>query len=118
MAYTDAALNIAVDALAGDIDEVSLHSADPGTTGTNELSGGTYARQAVTFAAGVAGEAFVNNAPTFDVPASATVAYVGFWDSTGPTFRASAVVTTETYSENGGTYQVLNTTKLAVSNTV
>ena len=113
--FTVDALNIAADAVAGDIATVSLHSADPGDTGLNELSGGSYARQSVTFDAATGGEAFVNNSPTFDVPADGTVAYLGFWDGLDA-FKVSIQVVTETYSENGGTYQVLNTTKLSVAN--
>lgn len=35
--------------------EVALHTADPGTTGANEVVEGAYARQSVTFAAADAG---------------------------------------------------------------
>ena len=34
---------------------VSLHTADPGTTGANEVHGGGYARQPAEFSAGVVG---------------------------------------------------------------
>jgi len=114
--FNDGALNTMMTALTGEITDCSLHSADPGTTGINELSGGTYARQTVTFGAAVSGQANVNNAPVFDVPASGTVAYVGFW--AGTSFRVGVQVTTESYSSNGGTYQLQNTTYLDVSNTV
>jgi len=115
--FTVDALNIAADAVAGDIATVSLHSADPGDTGLNELSGGSYARQSVTFDPATGGDAFVNNSPTFDVPPDGTVAWLGFWDGAGtPEFKVGVQVVTETYSENGGTYQVLNTTKLSIAN--
>lgn len=114
MSFTVDALNIAADAVAGVITHASLHSADPGANGADELTGGSYARQTVTFAAAANGEASVNNAPMFDVPPSATIAYVGFWENT--TFRVGVQVPTETYSANGGTYQVQNTTKLVFQN--
>lgn len=112
--FTMESLNVGADAIAGEITQCSLHSDDPGDTGDNELSGGSYSRESVTFDAASGGEAAVNNSPLFNVPASATVAYVGFW--AGTDFRVGVQVPTETYSSNGGTYQVQNTTKLALQN--
>lgn len=66
----------------------SLHSADPGTTGTSEISGGApaYARKALTWAAGTV-DGIVTASATFDVPASTGVAFAGlFTASTGGTF--------------------------------
>jgi len=108
--YMDGAKNVMLTALRSELTQVSLHSSDPGTTGTNELTGGTYARKAVTLTVPSAGAMNVSNAPEFDVPPSATVAWVGFW--AGSTFRAKAAVTTEVYSTNGGKYTLLNTTVL------
>ena len=46
-----AGLNAAIAAaiVPGTTYYLSLHSADPGTTGASEFSGGTYARQAIVF---------------------------------------------------------------------
>jgi hypothetical protein len=66
--------------LTGAINRVSLHSADPGTTGANEISGGTYARQAVTWDTPSGGTVSNSGVITFDVPAGASVRFVGFWD--------------------------------------
>ena len=70
--------------------DASLHSAFPGSTGANELTGGTpaYARKAITVNAASAGQRLLNAAVTFDVPAGTTVRWVGFWNST--TFRDCA----------------------------
>lgn len=64
------------------INAASLHSAFPGTTGTNELSGGSpaYAQKTITVNAASGGQRLLNAAVTFDVPAS-TVRWVGFWNS-------------------------------------
>jgi hypothetical protein len=58
---------------------LSLHSADPGTTGASEFSGGSYARQAIVFSTWTAG-ATGNNA-AIAVPNAGTTAatYVGIW---------------------------------------
>lgn len=59
----------------------SLHSAFPGTTGANEISGGTpaYARKAITVNASSGGTRLLNAAIVHDVPAS-TVAWLGFYN--------------------------------------
>jgi hypothetical protein len=52
----------AVTAVAG---YLSLHTADPGTTGANEVSGGSYARQAITWNAASGGEQTSSDGQTF-----------------------------------------------------
>lgn len=47
--FTDAERNYLADQEAARISYLSLHTADPGTTGASEASGGSYARQPVTF---------------------------------------------------------------------
>jgi hypothetical protein len=84
----------------------SLHSADPGDTGANEISGGSpaYARKAITWNAAAAGSMDDSNVPVFDVPAGTTVAFVGFWSAlTSGTFYGAADVTDESFT-NQGTY--------------
>ena len=58
---------------------LSLHSADPGTTGASELSGGTYARQAYVPSTASAGA--VSNTLAITVPNAGSVAvtYDGIW---------------------------------------
>ena len=92
-------------ATGGPITHVSLHSAYPATSG-NELSGGGYARQQINWAAASGNSVSASNQPTFQVPAGATVAAVGFWTgATGGTLMADAQVTPETFN-NPGTYTV------------
>jgi len=87
----------------------SLHSADPGASGTSELTGGSpvYARKAITWASAGSGSKKSTTTPqAFDVPAGSTVAYVGYWSAvSGGTFYGSRAVTTETYSGQG-TYTI------------
>lgn len=60
---------------------LSLHSGDPSTTGANELSGGTYARQAVVFGA-ASGGVIANNAAIASPNAGSTaVTFVGVWSA-------------------------------------
>jgi hypothetical protein len=68
---------------------VSLHTAWPGTTGANEVSGGApaYARLAITINAASGGIRALNAAVSFDVPAC-TVRWVGLWN--GATYVGTA----------------------------
>ena len=61
---------------------VSLHTADPGTTGASEVTGGTYARVAVTWNAASGGSVSNNGALSINLPASTTASYFGVWSAT------------------------------------
>lgn len=60
----------------------SLHTAYS-STGTNEVTGGSpaYARKAATWAAASGRAKATSASMVFDVPASTTVRWVGFWDA-------------------------------------
>lgn len=60
---------------------VSLHTADPGTTGASEVTGGTYARVAVTWNSPSGGSVTNSNALTINLPASTTATYFGVWSA-------------------------------------
>ncbi len=77
---------------------VSLHTGAVGTTGANEVAGGSYIRVAVTWGAASAGAMASTGAVTINVPASTTVTSFGFWDAStsgnwlgGTTLTASQV---------------------------
>jgi hypothetical protein len=92
---TTAALNMLVDALKADITVVSLHTASPGTTGANEVSSGSYARTAETYAAAASGASDLATPITFG-PVAGTVAvtHYGLW--AGSTFRGGNPCTNKT----------------------
>jgi hypothetical protein len=88
----------------------SLHTADPGTTGTSEVTGGSpaYARKAITWGTpATSSVAMAATLPVFNVPAGTTIAYLGYWSlATGGTFYGSrALSSPETYGGQG-TYSV------------
>ncbi|QJD50430.1 hypothetical protein SEA_CHRIS_28 [Mycobacterium phage Chris] len=70
---------------------ISLHSADPGTTGANEITGGTYARKTTTWGTAAivsggsdAGKAqIVGSTINFGVPGGVAVAYYSVRKSDG-----------------------------------
>lgn len=91
MSVTVNGKNEMLDAL--DVVSLSLHTAFPGATGANEVTGGSYARQAVTFGAAAAGVRTLSAASNVPVPAT-SVGWAGLWATGGTTFQA--------YSPNGG----------------
>lgn len=108
MGATTAVKNAMLDAVT--VTQMSLHSGDPGTTGANEISGGSpaYARKNVTLGAASGGVRSVASPPSFDVPGGVTISHWGLWN--GSTFlwggtlkNAGGSATTEPYT-NQGTY--------------
>lgn len=84
--------NILANRFATEATYLSVHTGDPSTTGANELSGGGYARQALSWGSASAG-AVTAAAVAFAIPASTTIAYIGFWTaSSGGTFLESRLV--------------------------
>lgn len=86
----------------------SLHTNDPGNTGTYEATGGSpaYARKAVTLVAASSRSMSITTPyPVFDIP-SGTYTHVGFWDaaSSGNFLGGSALTTYppgETFAAQG-----------------
>ncbi len=113
--FLNAGKHIMLDYLAGEITAISLHSADPSTGGSNELTGGSpaYARETPAFAAASGGEVALSAALEFDIPASSTVAWVGFW--AGATFVAKAELSAAEIYAAQGTYTLTTGTKLVIS---
>lgn len=83
---------------------ISLHSASPGTTGANEISGGSYARQPTTWGTISAG-AVTGSQVTINVPAGTTVVYWGIWDAAtgGNYYDGGQLPSSQTYT-SAGTY--------------
>jgi hypothetical protein len=104
MPLNDTAKNLMLNALAAVAVYASCHTADPGTTGTNEVTGGSpaYARKAITWNSAATGSLDDSNTPVFDIPAGTTVAFVGLWSAvTVGTFYGSFDVTNEAFAAQG-----------------
>lgn len=101
--------NVAVNGYAAAAAYVSLHTGDPGETGANEVSGGGYARAAITWTPGPT-DGQVTGTATVTVTAGVAITYAGLWTAaSGGTFldkaAGSAVSTgsvsvTWTYSQS------------------
>lgn len=90
---TDATKNVGLDAIGAIISHVGAHTAYPGTTGTNEVSGGSpaYARDTIAWNAASGGNLDSSDQPQLDIPAATTVRWIGFWSAlSGGTFRGSS----------------------------
>lgn len=74
--------NLAVAAVTNVGVYLSLHTADPGTTGANEVTGGSYARQSITWNAASAGSQTSSNGQTFSsMPSVAGNLWIGLWSA-------------------------------------
>lgn len=105
MPLTDATLNSLGTSLAGLITHISLHSADPGATGTSEV--GT--RQAVSWSVDADGDLTMTGGTRAftGLTANQAIHSVGYWSaSTGGTFRGSNPVSGDTTANSAGEYNV------------
>jgi len=85
MSFTNASKDAAVNALTALGTYISLHTADPGTTGTSEQAGTT--RQQTTWGSSSSGTASGSQVTFSSVP-SGSYTHYGVWTaSTGGTFR-------------------------------
>lgn len=77
--FTTATVNARLDDLATDLVYGSVHSAYS-TTGANEASGGSYARQTLSWASASGGTVSTNTAESWTL-ASFTARWIGFWSA-------------------------------------
>lgn len=88
MGFSTAGKNIMLDSVG--VAYVSAHTADPLDVGSSEVTGGTYARKAITYAAAASGSKAASNQPQIDIPGGTTVTHTGYWDSlTGGVYLGS-----------------------------
>jgi hypothetical protein len=87
---------------------VSLHTADPGTTGASEVSGGSYARVAVTWGSPSGGSVANTGALTINLPASTTAGFFGIWSasSAGTYYIGGALSPSVTTGSSAGTVTI------------
>jgi hypothetical protein len=106
MAFATATKNAAVDAIVALGNWISLHTADPGTTGASEASGGTYARQQSTHGASASGVA-TGTEVTFAGLIAAAYTHFGYWSAvTAGIFRHGNVLTPSMTLGGTGTLKV------------
>lgn len=109
MALNDAGLNAMGDGLAAVVTHASIHTADPGTTGTSESSAG---RQAVTISVSAAGVMTLTNVAFTGGASSGAVFSIGFWDAStaGNFYGDQAIETGDTTFNAAGEFTVTSMT--------
>jgi hypothetical protein len=107
MALNADGLNAQVTGLTAVASYASLHTAEPNASGSSEVTGGTYTRELISWAAASNGTAVTDTAIVFDVPGSTTITHLGYWSAaSGGTFYGSrALDTSQTYATDG-TYTI------------
>jgi len=116
MAFSVAAKNEMLDGVT--VDLMSLHTDDPGSSGTsNEVSGGGYSRQAATFAAASSGERALDDDVDFVGPADEDATWIGLWEDGDPdVFKGRVALSGDVAFNSSGEFQVkAATTKLTLS---
>lgn len=105
MAFTNATKEAGALAVTGLGNWISLHTSDPGTTGTGEASGGSpaYARKQTTWTGGAADGSVTGSQVAFDVPAG-TYTHIGVWSAaTAGTFVGGFALSSSTGALPGQT---------------
>ena len=107
MALNDNGLNAQVGGLTAVAGFASLHTAEPDANGSNEVTGGTYTREAISWAAASGGTAISDAEIVFDVPTGVTITHLGYWSaSTAGTFYGSRALDTSQTFSSAGTYTI------------
>lgn len=105
MGLSNAGRNVALDAVGAVGLYVSLHTADPGTSGASEVTGGSpaYARQACAWAAASGGSMALAAGETFNVPGGTTVTHFGVWSAamSGTFYGGGALSASESFGAQG-----------------
>lgn len=116
MPLLEPALNEAVDGATGVLAFASLHSAAPNASGSNEVTGGGYARQPVVWNPATGAVAAANGTLSFTGPPGSPATHVGLWSalSGGTWFGGEALTGDQTFNSQGQ-YDVTALTVTATS---
>jgi hypothetical protein len=113
MGLNNSGRNVGLNAIGAVGLYLSLHTADPGTSGTSEVTGGSpaYARKSCTWAAAASGSMTTNAGVTFDIPAGTTITHYGVWSaSSSGTFYGGGALSASDAFGGQGTYQLTSAT--------
>jgi hypothetical protein len=107
VALNNNGLNAQVGGLTAVAGFASLHTAEPNASGSNEVTGGTYTREAITWAAASGGTAVSDAEIVFDVPTGVTITHLGYWSAgTAGTFYGSRALDVSQEFSSAGTYTI------------
>lgn len=107
MALNSNGLNAQVGGLTAVATFASLHTAEPNASGSSEVTGGSYTREAISWGAASGGTAVSNAQIVFDVPTGTTITHLGYWSAaSGGTFYGSRQLDTSQTFSSAGTYTI------------
>jgi hypothetical protein len=116
VAFQNALFDIGLDAMVGVITQLSLHSADPGTSGTDEIEGGSYERQTPQWNAATDATVAMGAPVQFQVPGGGTVVgWVGLYGD-GDQWFGSIPLSQQEVFQNDGIFAVTSLTISSVNN--
>lgn len=116
MPVITAVLDAAADGAVALLGFAALHTADPEPAGANEVTGGGYARQAITWDPATGAVAGLNGTLAFTGPASSAATHLGLWSAvTAGTYRGSAALTGDQTFNASGQYTVTDITVTAAN---
>jgi hypothetical protein len=98
MAWTTATRGAAALAITALGNSISVHTGDPGTTGANEASGGSYARVPTTWAGSAVAGKVTGSDVNVNLPAG-TFTHIGIWN--GGTFVGGQAISSFIMSSSG-----------------
>ena len=99
--------NLLLEGFSSSVAFVSLHTADPGVSGSAEVTGGSYTREGVSWAAPASASVSTSASIVFDVPGSTTITHLGYHSaSTSGTFYGSRALDTQQEYATAGTYTI------------
>jgi hypothetical protein len=113
MAFDNAAKNLMIDTALAGITAMGIHTGDPGTGATNEVTGGGYARKAPSFTTASGGSASLAANIDFEGPASTDALWYTLW--AGSTRYAKGQITGVTTFNADGKFRILSGTTFSVT---
>lgn len=116
MALTNTVLDAANNAITGLLGFASLHTADPGGTGANEVTGGGYTRIAAVWDPSSGAVAALDAPLNFVGPLGGPATHIGFWSAiSAGAWRGGKALTGDQNFSASGQYTVAAVTLTAAN---
>lgn len=117
MPFDNVAKEFMLDGVAGQLEVAGLHDGDPGAAFDNEVAGGGYSRQAVSFSAASGDEVTLDADVQFSTPANQPVSWFTVIRTTGGTTRwgKGQIVSGDVQANAAGEYTLAAGTRLRLT---
>lgn len=115
MPFDNTAKEAMLDEFASMVDKVSIHTGDPGSGASNEVTGGGYARLDASFDPASGNSIALADTLEFDGPASADALWFCVW-AAGPTRLGKGQITGDTAFNTDGVFHLTTGTTATIDN--